>query len=464
MLHDPKRDDSARVLDLRPKDVWATLRRQTPAFWFLCLYVMVEYVRPQQVWTAIDVLPWGQFTVAATLVATLFEPPSRRKWFFLDTWLTLFTVILILSVAGAFSFSYSVARLEVFINWLLLFYLTTRIVRTERALLLYFLAFVLWSLKMSQHGTRTFLSRGLAFASWGATGAPGWFHNSGEFAIQMCVFLPMALHFILAFRNRWPKWKTFGLLILLPGTAFISLLASSSRGGQVAGAAVLVFMVIQSRNRWRGLVAIAVLLPALWFIMPAEQKTRFDSMGDDNTSVARLTLWRHGLEIMRDYPILGVGYESWLPYYRQHYRTDGQVSHNIFIQAGAELGYTGLLAFVALIVATFLANARTRRRTVGDGEWGAFLRSMAFGLDAALVGYLVAGFFVTVLYYPFFWMNLTLTATLYLITERRYRERQRTNPGASRAAAGEGRGSGLLLSPSPLAVNRMGASPRHRGR
>jgi hypothetical protein len=37
---------------------------------------------------------------------------------------------------------------------------------------------------------------------------------------------------------------------------------------------------------------------------------------------------------------------------------------------------------------------------------------MAYGLDGALVSYLVAGFFVTVLYYPFFWINLALTVAL----------------------------------------------------
>lgn len=38
-----------------------------------------------------------------------------------------------------------------------------------------------------------------------------------------------------------------------------------------------------------------------------------------------------------------------------------------------------------------------------------FFYIMAYGLDAGLVGYLVAGFFVTVLYYPFFWVQMAMT-------------------------------------------------------
>ena len=41
-----------------------------------------------------------------------------------------------------------------------------------------------------------------------------------------------------------------------------------------------------------------------------------------------------------------------------------------------------------------------------------FILYMAHGLDGALVGYLVSGFFVTVLYYPYFWINLAMTVAL----------------------------------------------------
>ena len=40
---------------------------------------------------------------------------------------------------------------------------------------------------------------------------------------------------------------------------------------------------------------------------------------------------------------------------------------------------------------------------------------MAHGLDAGLVGFLVAGFFVTVLYYPFFWIQMTMTVSLFSV-------------------------------------------------
>lgn len=423
---------SGELLDVRLRSLWRALTRQGPAFWALNLYLFVEYVRPQSVWPALDVLPWGQAALGLAVLAVLSEPQVRRPFYLLDGLLVLFAVIVMASLVTAYQPSFGFEYISTFVNWLVLYFLVTRVVTSETRLLLLVCAFFLWSLKMSQFGAREFVLNGFRWRSWGVGGGPGWFQNSGEFGIQMVVFLAMAGPLLLLLRHRWPKWKTVAMVGLLPGTALASVIMSSSRGSQLAAAAVLGCFVLQSRYRLKGLVWAAVLLPLLWFITPAEQQARFEQMGEDNSSVTRLTYWRHGIEIMNDYPLLGVGYENWIPYYRQFYNPWGQVPHNIFIEAGSEMGYLGLIAFVLLIIGTFVVNARTRRMARHLPVWGPFHRSLAFGLDAALIGYLIAGFFVTVLFYPFFWVNLAFTSALYLLVERRYRAEVRSM-GAARS-------------------------------
>ena len=97
----------------------------------------------------------------------------------------------------------------------------------------------------------------------------------------------------------------------------------------------------------------------------------------------------------------------------------------------------GLAAFVALAAATFWVNRKTRKVawTLPDGH---FLHDAAHGLDGALVGFLVSGTFVTVLYYPFFWINLALTAALHnaaLDSAARARAAWAAQPGEAAAAA-----------------------------
>lgn len=402
------------VLALEPRKILTSFKRQSLAFVAFLFYVFIEYVRPQSVWPVIDVLPWGLAALLAAMGFTIFnEPAKRRPWLLIDSLFVVFNLVLLGSVATAYL--PGEADLEIWFNWVLLYYLATRLATTPERFLLFLFGFLLWSLKMSQHGARTFIMRGGAFASWGATGGPGWFHNSGEFAIQMCIFLPLSLYWALAMRPHWSRWKSRLVLTILPGTAFLSLVASSSRGGQLGAAAVLLYMLVRSRHRVRGLLALVVLLPALWAIMPEAQKARFETMGEDDTSQTRLTYWEDGIDIMNEHPLLGIGYDNWLPYYRSRYNPVGELPHNVFVEAGAEMGYFGVGAFISLILATFYTNYRTRKLAARDvSAWGDAARGLALGLDAALVGFLASGFFVTVLFYPFFWMNLSMTSALHL--------------------------------------------------
>jgi O-antigen ligase len=368
----------------------------------------------------------------------LLQGAQTRRFHLLDGLLLLFTGIWTLSIFSAVYPSWSFERAYVFINWLIVYFLVTHIVTTERRFLIFLAFFLLWSLKLSQHGTRVFAFSGFRAPSSGVWGPPGWFQNPGELAIQMCIAVPIGLLFVLGLREHLSRWKFWTLLGLLPATAALTVVASNSRGSQLALVAVVLALVAQSRHRVKGLLLAGLVFAALWAIVPERQRDRLAVMGDDQTSKIRLTYWENGVEIANRYPILGIGYKNWIPYYHTHFDPRGEVPHNMFVEAGAELGYTGLSAFVLLIAGTFVANRRTRRLAKSVPIWGPFLRSTAVGLDAALIGLLVAGFFVTVLYYPYFWVLLALTAALSQTTWRAARRalspKAKELPGAASAA------------------------------
>jgi hypothetical protein len=45
---------------------------------------------------------------------------------------------------------------------------------------------------------------------------------------------------------------------------------------------------------------------------------------------------------------------------------------------------------------------------------------MSYGFDAALLGFIGSGFFVTVLYYPYFWIHCALTTCLYTAAQKKF--------------------------------------------
>jgi putative inorganic carbon (HCO3(-)) transporter len=218
-------------------------------------------------------------------------------------------------------------------------------------------------------------------------------------------------------------------MVFLPITAMVSIVASSSRGALVGIGVVCVWwlVAVNRRQRIRSVVALTVVSAVTWALVPQGSRDRFAVMGEDDMSTARLVRWEEGIEMARRYPLLGVGYANWTEYHEDHFDPGlgSLLSHNIFVQVGAELGYTGLLAFLLMIVAKFRVNSQTRRlarTTPGDNR---FFHAMALGLDGAMVGYLASGFFVTVFYYPYFWINLAMTIALNRSMVRRVGETRR---------------------------------------
>src|SRR5690606_24770705 len=88
-----------------------------------------------------------------------------------------------------------------------------------------------------------------------------------------------------------------------------------------------------------------------------------------------------------------------------------ELPHNIFIQVGTDAGLIGLFIYLMLVLRNFLVNRSSYRFSQDP-----MMSALAHALNIALLGYLVAGQFVTVVYYPFFWINLALSISLHSIT------------------------------------------------
>lgn len=399
---------SGVLATLWPNVIWAWLRTQPLSVWFVLIYLFFEYVRPQAIYDVIAGPPYARIAIILAFFSFLVE---RRKIRFglLEILLAVFSFILIASCLTAYQPQASYDEISIYLSWILIYILIANAIDTEERFLIFVFTFLLYNFKMSQHATRSWAEDGFAFRDWGTTGAPGWFQNSGEFGIQMCIFLPLIVAFVLALGHIWPRWmRLFAWGVA--GSAVTGIVGSSSRGALVGLAAVATWQILKSKHWFRTLLATVAVAGMVYLIMPDEQKVRFQSMGEDKTSVSRATYWHDGMEIMNDYPVLGVGYANWPEYYSVHYGVRA-LPHNIFIQAGAELGYPGLIALFALIGASFLVNRGTRELSRPPGG-SRFVYLMAHGLDGAMVGFLASGFFVTVLYYPFFWINLAMTAAL----------------------------------------------------
>ena len=421
----PFRAKLVRLYRVEIGRIWSWALNQPASYWFVVLYMFFEYVRPQSIYTPIRGMPFASWMIYLGIASFFLEGQRGRRWNLADSLLALFMLVVLASSITAYRPEAAFREISIIASWVLIYALITLSVNSHARMFVFMLAYVLYCLKMSQHGFRSLALHG--FSSWGVTCGPGWFHNSGECGVQMAMFVPLSFFFVIALKKYWSRWKTV-VFAFIPFSAVVTILGTSSRGAQLALVVVIAWIAMQYKGRrFKAIAAMMLLIPLGWFVLPDDQKERFSAMGTDVTSESRKAYWSDGLEIMGAHPVLGVGYKNWLPYYGTVYGGGrdsggwGELPHNIFIEAGAELGYTGMLVFVAMIGATFLLNYRTRKMAPRSRGDPAVTIALARGLDGALVGYMIAGFFVSVLYYPFFWINLAMTVALYSSTQKEIR-------------------------------------------
>lgn len=400
---------------LELKAWWQYFKSESFAFKMICCYLFVEYVRPQSILPWLDFLPWGKVFVVLSLFGLLADP--QKKWVKspINKWMVLFFLSILWSTYHAHYPEFSYKNLNQFYTWFVIYFLIINIVTTPQRFLCFLAIFCVASFKLSFSLALIWAQRGFSFSSWGLKGPPGYFANSGELAIQMAVFWPIGLAVALSLKPYLPKWKQ-RVLMLMPITAGMVILGASSRGGQLAGAIQFAINFAKHVFKLKVLVSAVLVSILAWSFLPEEQRQRFAEAGEDKTSQQRFLYWENGYEMMTEYPWTGVGYSNFIPYYEAHYPEGmlyehAELAHNIMVQVGADLGYIGLVIYVGTIFSGLLVIRKIRKRESGSSQSPLFSISSAF--NVSFVGFLIAGQFVSVVYYPFMWIHLAFCSVAY---------------------------------------------------
>lgn len=416
-----------KLYTLSPKALWAQFRREHFAFWMLCFYLMLQYFDPAKIYTHLDVLPWDKITLGLTVLAWPMDPHRRWVRDATNVWMTLFLIVTIVASAFAVYPAISWSHWFDFLGWYVIYFLIINMVTTGERYFIFLGIFLLANFKLSFFGARTWAARGFGFTSWGLVGPPGYFNNSSDFSSEMLMFAPIAFELAL-FIKPFARRVTYWFVMLGAITGAMSVLGASSRGSQVALAFEGLWIALQRKLRVSILIGIVLLAAVGYALLPAAEKARFVDVGKDNTSIQRLDYWKAGLRMIEEHPILGVGYFNFAPEYAAHsqfklWHGKAQLPHNIFIQVGTDAGLIGIGVFLMLIYRNLKVAKDIRRMCAENKEAPAFASGVARGLAITTWGFVIAGQFNTVAYYPFLWMNLALAVSLASIVRNSAEER-----------------------------------------
>ena len=449
-----------KLYTLNPRVLWAQFRKEHFAFWMVCLYLVLQYFDPLQIYQSLAFLHLDKVAFGLAMLALPMDPHRRWVRDSTNVWITLFWLVIIAASAFAIYPAISWKHWFDFFGWYAIYFLIINTVTTKERYFIFLVIFLLANFKLSFFGARTWIKRGFGFVNWGIIGPPGDFQNSADLSTEMLMFAPIAFELAM-FVKPYVKRVTYWFLMIGAISGGMTVLGASSRGSQVALAFQGAWVAIQRKLNLKVLIVLALVAGIGYALLPAGEKARFSRSGTDPTSIQRFDYWRAGLKMIERHPVLGVGYFNFPAVYAAEdpnklWHGSAQLPHNIFIEVGTDAGLLGLGLFLILIYRNFSLAKEIRRMCARNKNTPPFAPHIARGLVIAAWGFVIAGQFNTVAYYPFLWINLALMVSLANIV-RRAEEQTVSVSSAQQARAAAGRlaapagtaGSGLPATRNP---------------
>jgi probable O-glycosylation ligase (exosortase A-associated) len=251
--------------------------------------------------------------------------------------------------------------------------------------------------------------------------------NASELGLGLCVTYPLCYFLFRGTRSRPLKL----VCLLLMAMFLVSIIFTGSRGAFVGLLATLVYLLYKEKKLIIGLVILALLSPLAVYLASDQYVERIESITDyesDQSVGIRLQLWRAAVDMVADYPIFGVGTGNFANAYGSAYRAKGSASlywspHNVFIQILTEMGLVGFTVYLIFIGSIFWINHKSRR-LLADLKDQKLLYHISQGIDVILVGYIVAGQFITATYYPHLFQFSVWASAIYLVALKLAKQRR----------------------------------------
>lgn len=217
---------------------------------------------------------------------------------------------------------------------------------------------------------------------------------------------------IAAFRSTRGFLLRIPLLLIFP-LALAAVVVTGSRSGMLKLVFIGAYYVFQSRYKMLSALGIAALAAVLWVAMPVQYQQRYLTVmtfaegGElDASNEIRVEVWKAGLRMFADHPVLGVGAGQFSTAYGTVYsgRAHGAWfnPHNLLLQVACELGIIGLILFGYFVVQIVKGNHRIFRETRQTSA--GLNHEVAVACGAYLIGLAVASTFGHTLYRPYWYL------------------------------------------------------------
>ncbi|MGE0126881.1 MAG: O-antigen ligase family protein [Blastocatellales bacterium] len=393
-LNRPNRLDAERQTDSR--DPYRL------AFSLLYLFTLLLYIRPNDLLPGLGSFPLAKIVAILAPLAYIHARYSLGKpiinWTIEIQMVCTMLCLAILFTPVAASAADSVNTLsDSFIKMVIILILMIGVINTRVRLRAIISLTVLCGTWLAIFAIKNYATGNLTMKGDRIEGVVGgMFGNPNDLAAALCMLIPLAVTLAVMSAGSARLFHIACALVMTGG-----VIVTFSRGGfltLIALAGVMMWKFGRG-EREKIVLAAVIVFAALITATPENYRSRFISIFDhsqDKTGSAqqRSELFKHGVNLAIHNPIVGIGMGNF-----HIYSIREKVAHNAYVETAAELGLFGLIAYLVLILAPLRGLARIEREAkTANTPADLDSRNLSIGLQAVIVAYMVASFFLSIQY------------------------------------------------------------------
>jgi O-antigen ligase len=395
-------------------------------FYLVLAYLVFEFGRPQELIPGLRVIPFGTGLVALIILKVLKSGKLDFSRLQTKLWLPLLAVMAIHVPIAVNNYWALMTFKDMFLLYCAYLGIVTFVDSLEKMMTL----IKVWM------GILGFLAvMGIAK---GGVGIGAWMGDENDFCMVMDMAVPFGYFLMFSTSSMAQKMKYLGFL----GTFILAAMSSLSRGGFFGLAAVGAYCWYRSPKKLNALIVVVVavlfmivLAPATYWDEIASSTSDETLTGNDGTGAARLYTWGIGMDMFYANPIIGVG-QSNFPWTFEIYQAgqtfngrsySGRQAHSAWVTLITELGLVGIIIIGGMLfqcfsdlkwIRTRFAPVESRQKHGQPVQAGEDIRAyLARAMEGSLIGFIVSGVFISILWYPALWIMMGLVVSLRNISE-----------------------------------------------
>ncbi|KAI5916662.1 putative O-glycosylation ligase, exosortase A system-associated [Thauera sp. 2A1] len=384
----------------------------------ILVWTWLGFMNPHRMaWGFSTTMPFAYIVALTTFTSMIMHRvPKRIPWERETVVLALFIGWMLITTINALFPAYAWEQFEKIIKIQVMIFVAMMLITTEDRL-----KWLVWVIAISigVYGLKGGIFTIIHGGAFRVQGPPGTFiEGNNELGLAVAMTVPL-LYFLA--RNATP-------LSLRPAVYAITVLnaigaiGTQSRGAMVGMAIMGLVFWFKSRQKFMVAILGALSILVIAQIMPEEWYDRMNSIKtyqDDGSAQGRINAWWTAFNVAKA-RITGGGFETFQPVVFQFYApnpNDVHDVHSIYFEALGEHGFPGLFLFLLLALLTWRSASSVRKAVKGIPErlWWAELATM---VQVSLVAYLVAGAFLGMAYFDYYY-NLVLIVVVMKVILRR---------------------------------------------